>query len=69
MNVGRDYRKAINHGKANAQLTGQVHYLFSYNSTYWLDKGKPQPPYTEIRPDGTVMTDNNDGKGLILLGD
>lgn len=53
MNVGRDHKKALEWAKANAKLTNQIHYLHIYNGVYWLGKDKVQPPYTEVKPNGT----------------
>lgn len=55
MNVGRDFKKAVEHAKDNTRLDGQPRYLHMYGGVLWLSKTAPTCGHWMVTPDGEVI--------------
>ena len=57
MNMGQDFRRALNEAQDRARRTGLDCYLHCQNGSWWLGKsplrGAMASTYTQIKPDGT----------------
>jgi hypothetical protein len=70
MNLGRDFKKAVEQAKANAARTGKPRYLHVYGGVLWLSFDPPSCGHWLITPGGEVMDiDENMAGHLYRLDD